>query len=200
VGLPDAWLAAGCLAQTVWNRRFGLPPAHGVSDLDIVYFDATDLGPEAEARHEARLRDAFAHLPVRLDAKNEARVHLWYPARFGHAIAPYRSTRDAIATFPTTATAVGIRPAPGGPEIEAPFGLADLLSGTVRANRRQIRREVYEAKVAKWTARWPELTIVPWDAAAAGTPGASSEIPQDGRSVPMCPGRTTAARIRLPAG
>ena len=26
LGLPDAWLVAGCLFQTVWNLRSGLAP------------------------------------------------------------------------------------------------------------------------------------------------------------------------------
>ena len=43
----------------------------------------------AEASHERRLRDLFQHLPIKLDVKNEARVHLWYEDRFGYAIKPY---------------------------------------------------------------------------------------------------------------
>src|SRR5437899_6635367 len=58
------------------------------------------------ASYERRLRDLFQHLPIKLDVKNEARVHLWYEDRFGYAIKPYLSSADAIATFPTTATAV----------------------------------------------------------------------------------------------
>ena len=36
IGLPDGWLAAGCLAQTVWNDAFGLPATHGLSEIDLV--------------------------------------------------------------------------------------------------------------------------------------------------------------------
>jgi uncharacterized protein len=68
-----------------------------------------DLSFEAETSHERRLRDLFQHLPIKLDVKNEARVHLWYEDRFGYAIKPYSSSADAIATLPTTATAVGVR-------------------------------------------------------------------------------------------
>ena len=49
LGLPDAWLVAGCLFQTVWNLRGGRPPAEGIRDHDLFYFDASDLSPEAEA-------------------------------------------------------------------------------------------------------------------------------------------------------
>ncbi|MGO7089137.1 nucleotidyltransferase family protein [Rhizobium leguminosarum] len=44
----------------------------------------------------------------------------------------------------------------------APFGLSDLLGGVVRANKRQITREVYERKVDRWIKFWPKLTIVNW--------------------------------------
>jgi uncharacterized protein len=41
--LPDAWVAAGCIAQTVWNLAFGKPPEFAIKDVDLVYFDAQDL-------------------------------------------------------------------------------------------------------------------------------------------------------------
>lgn len=163
IALPDAWLVAGAVAQGVWNDRSRRAPAHGLKDIDIVYFDATDLSGETEAAHEARLRALFADLPAKLDVKNEARVHLWYRDVFGHGIDPYRSTPDAIATFPTTATSVGVRPQGGTLEVCAPFGLDDLLGGIVRPNKRQITRAVYEAKIARWQGLWPELTYLPWD-------------------------------------
>jgi hypothetical protein len=36
----------------------------------------------------------------------------------------------------------------------------------VRANRRLAPRELYEAKAARWTLQWPELTVLPWDGGA----------------------------------
>jgi uncharacterized protein len=59
--------------------------------------------------------------------KNEARVHLWCEERFGDAIKPYLSSAGAIATFPTTATAIGVRRICGKFECCAPFGLDDLF-------------------------------------------------------------------------
>ena len=165
IGLPDGCLVAGALAQTVWNQRFGLPVTHGIDDVDLVYFDADDLSEEAEADHAARIAALFRHLPVRLDVKNEARVHLWYERKFGYPIKPYRSVEEAIATFPTTASAVGVRPAGNGLDVIAPFGLADMQGGIVRPNKVQITPELYAAKVTRWLACWPGLTVVDWDAA-----------------------------------
>lgn len=162
VALPDAWLVAGAIAQTVWNHEAGFPLAHGINDIDIVYFDADDLSEDAEAEHAARIRSAFSEQGVWIDVKNEARVHLWYETKFGYPIKPYLSTVDAIATFPTTATAVGLRPSNGRLEFCAPFGLSDLLDGIVRPNKSQIRQEIYEQKVNRWIKTWPKLRVVPW--------------------------------------
>jgi uncharacterized protein len=161
--LPDCWLVAGAIAQTIWNLRCEQPVEFGLKDVDLIYFDEQDLSFEAEASHERRLRDLFQHLPIKLDVKNEARVHLWYKDRFGDAIKPYSSSADAIATFPTTATAVGVRQIRSKLECCAPFGLADLFSLVVRPNKRQITRAIYQAKVDRWPSIWPRLTFLPWE-------------------------------------
>lgn len=159
---PDWYLGAGCIAQTVWNRLSGRDPMAEINDLDLVYFDGTDLSEEAEDLVIQRVRRELGHLPVKIDVKNQGRVHLWYERRFGYPIRPYTSLEDAINTWPTTATSVGVRRTGGEPVVYAPFGLNDLFSMIVRPNKRQITREVYEAKVRRWTACWPALQVVPW--------------------------------------
>jgi hypothetical protein len=163
IALPDCWLVAGAVAQTVWNAASGLPATHGISDIDLVYFD-TDLSEACEQAHAERVR-ALLGLDVWIDVKNEARVHLWYEAKFGKPLKPYVSTRDAISTFPTTATAVGVRPAEAGFEIAAPYGLDDLLGLIVRANKKQVTRDRFDAKIARWRPLWPKLRIIEWDEA-----------------------------------
>ncbi len=163
IGLPNGWLAAGAVAQTIWNVAHRYPPEANIRDIDLVYFDADDLSAEAEAANEARIRDLFADLGIAMDVKNEARVHLWYPAKFGHSIAPYGSAEEAIATFPTTSTAVGVRPRGPHFDICAPFGLDDLFGLLIRPNKAQITQAIYEAKVARWRLYWPELKIRDWD-------------------------------------
>lgn len=157
IALPDAWIVAGALAQTVWNAHFALPPTHGIADIDIVYFDP-DLSEAREAAHQARLRARFPNLAARLDVKNQARVHHWYEARFARPLAPYRSVPDAIATYPTTATCLGLRPG----AICAPYGTEDLWSAIVRPNKVLVTEAVYAQKTARWRRLWPGLEILPW--------------------------------------
>lgn len=168
LSLPDCYLGAGCVAQTVWNAAHAKPPAADISDYDVVYFDAAE---EGENDATASVRDAMAGLPVAVDVKNQARVHRWYRQRFGYDIVPYTSTEDAIETWPTTATAVGVRLAHGRPVVFAPYGLDDLLGLVVRANRVQITPEIYRGKVSRWTRQWPRLTVLPW-ASGRGIEGA----------------------------
>lgn len=78
IALPDAWLVAGSIAETIWNLGRRQPAELGIKDVDLIYFDTEDLSCEAEASHESGLRDLFRHLRIKLDVKNEARVHLWH--------------------------------------------------------------------------------------------------------------------------
>jgi uncharacterized protein len=96
------------------------------------------------------------------DVKNQARVHNSYERRFGRHLEPYRSTGDAIATWPTTASSVGVRYDGHTFVVCAPFGLADLFSMVARANKTIVTRDVFEEKVARWAAQWPQLTVIPW--------------------------------------
>jgi hypothetical protein len=48
IALPDAWLVAGCIAQTIWNLACGQPAELGIKDVDLIYFDAEDISVEAE--------------------------------------------------------------------------------------------------------------------------------------------------------
>ncbi len=162
VQLPDAWLVAGAVAQAVWNARLHYAPGHGLRDIDIVYHDPDDLSEATEESHAVRIRALFAECPARFDVKNEARVHCWYEAKFGYPIAPYPSVAAAIATFPTTATTVGIRPGSAGLDVIATHGLSDLCNLVVRPNRVQVTRRIYEAKVARWQTLWPTLHIEKW--------------------------------------
>jgi uncharacterized protein len=160
--LPDWYLGAGAVANTVWNHIHGFDPEHGIDDYDLVYFDASDLSDDAEHDVRGRIDMLFADIDGPFHVTNEARVHLWYEEKFGTPIAPYASTADAITTWPTTATSIGVRRTVAGFEVCAPFGLDDLFALVVRPNPKQITEVVYHAKVARWRPLWPQLTIEPW--------------------------------------
>jgi hypothetical protein len=160
LGLSDAWLVAGSLFQTACNVRTGRAPDYGIKDYDVFYFDE-DTSWEAEDAVIRRVTALFADLGVAVEARNQARVHLWYPDKFGIAYPPLRCCAESIDRFQAVASQVGIRPAQGRYEVYAPRGLDDLATLTVRPNLcANFLPCLYEAKAATWKARWPELTIV----------------------------------------
>ena len=162
LGLKYYYIGAGCIAQTVWNYQMGFDLMHGISDIDFVYYDDSDLSPEKENMTIQFIKDSVGSCPVELDIKNQARVHLWYKEHFGYDIKPYISIEDAINSWPTTATSTGVRLENGKLKVYAPYGLNDLFGMIVRANKVQITEEIYMQKVKKWTAKWPSLTVIPW--------------------------------------
>lgn len=166
--VPNWFLTAGCVCQTMWNQLTGRDAAYGIHDYDVFYFDSSDLSYEAE---DDAVRKALGALDVsaNIQIRNQARVHLWYEDHFGVPCAPFLSVEAGIDQFLTLSTAASVRKLSGGSfEFYAPGGLDDIFLLTVRPNVTEGRRHLYEAKVASWMARWPELTAVPWPAAGAG--------------------------------
>jgi hypothetical protein len=158
--LPDWYVSAGAVYQTVWNGLTGRPPAAGIRDYDLSYHDASDLSWEAE---DAVIRGAASVFDADVEVRNQARVHLWYEDKWGVTCPPHASTEAAIATFPATAACIGVRlQADGGLHLHTAYGTEDLLALVVRPNRVLAPREVYEAKVARWSQQWPELFVMPW--------------------------------------
>jgi len=162
LALPSWYLGAGGVTQTVWNELHGFDPTHGIEDYDLVYFDPDDLSDHAEQKTAQIATEHFSALSVKLDVKNEARVHLWYAQRFGRSIPAYRSAEHAVGTWPTTASSIGVRYDDDGFVVCAPFGLSDLFGMIVRPNKAIVTRTVYEAKAERWAALWPKLSVVPW--------------------------------------
>jgi uncharacterized protein len=160
VDAPDWLIGAGAVRSAVWDRLHGYQAAEP-ADVDLAFFDPGDLSREREADVEERLRRALPSLDW--DAKNQARVHLWYPRRFGDEVPPLGSTADGVATWPETATAVGLRLTHDDRVlVEAPLGLDDLLGMVHRRNARRVSVAEYRRRLAtkRIAERWPLVTVV----------------------------------------
>jgi uncharacterized protein len=88
---------------------------------------------------------------------------VWYKDTFGYSITPYTSSEDAISTFPITAGVLGIRKDQDHYKFFAPLGLEDVFNLVVRANKKQITKDIYEAKLKRWQPCWPTLTYLSWE-------------------------------------
>jgi hypothetical protein len=157
VAAPDWLISAGAIRDTVWDDLHDRPPALP-RDIDVNFFDPADLTPARDAAVEAALRERAPHLPW--EAKNQAAVHLWYPRVFGFAVPPFHATAEAVATFPETASCVGVRLlADDDLLVIAPYGLTDLFGCVCRHNPARVSRDFYERRAAEkgWASRWPRL-------------------------------------------
>lgn len=166
LGLPG-YLTAGGLFQTVWNVLHGLPPTHGIQDYDLFYFDGSDTSWEAEDLAIRRGAAAFGDLGVPVEIRNQARVHLWYPEKFGFPCDPFRTCEDGIDSFAMTTCCVATRRVAGALRTYAPHGFSDLFNLVLRPNPVRAPRAVYEEKARRWMAAWPGLRAMPWPASDA---------------------------------
>ncbi|PCK28483.1 MULTISPECIES: nucleotidyltransferase family protein [Rhodococcus] len=163
LGLPEWYLTAGGLFQTVWNHIDGRDLGAGIKDYDLFYFDAGDLSYDAEDRVIRSAAELFADVDADVEVRNEARVHLWYEQHFGIPGVPFTSCRDAVDHFASTTCCFGItKGSDGTVDVYAPHGYDDLFDMIVRPNPVLAPREVYEAKAARWRREWPALTVEPW--------------------------------------
>ncbi len=161
LGAPQAALVAGCVFQALWNRQAGATAQAQVKDYDIFFFDESDLSWEAEDRVIQRGKALFADLDALIEIRNQARVHLWYPQRFGAPYPPLASCADGIGRFLVRCTCVGLMPqGDGALKLIAPYGLEELVRGELRPNAHAPSLHRFHDKAASYVARWPWLKIL----------------------------------------
>ena len=160
-GLRDVWLVSGCLFQTVWNSKTGRSPSYGIKDYDLFYFDDDDLSWEAEDAAIGQAMQAFDGIDAEIEIRNQARVHLWYPQKFGVPYVPLRRATDGIDCFLATACMLGVAGAANGvTNVYAPKGFADLERLVIRPNSlTNFDAETYRNKARRWQEIWPELRV-----------------------------------------
>ncbi len=162
--MPNWYLTAGCIAQTVWNSFHGFEPTHGIKDYDLIYFDESDVNRERERKHIQRGQELFKKLGAPVEIVNEANVHTWFEHDFGEKMAhPYKSVEEAIGTWSTVAVCIGVKYVNGKFDVCAPYGLNDLFSLLLRPNRGFFSKSRHEEKINRWIKVWHKLKVVPWD-------------------------------------
>ncbi len=164
LNLPDWWLVSGALYNSVWNVLSGRPHGYGIKDIDIAYFDGSDLSWSAEDSAIQAGAMAFEGYTLPVEIRNQARVHLWFEEHFGKPYPPLRCASESIERYVAIAHCVGVRLASDNTlNIYAPFGLDDIFSFRIRPNHAIDNRETYEIKARRALEFWPELTIQSWD-------------------------------------
>lgn len=160
--LKNYYVAAGCINQTVFNYLHNFKIDSNINDYDIVYYDK-DITYLKEDKIIKYIETLLSDLNVKLDIKNEARVHLWYNKKYDDNRKPYLSLEDAIRRWGTTITCIGVRFENNRLKVYAPYGLDDLFNMIIRPIKLDFKKEDYLKKVNKWQKKWPKLTVIPWE-------------------------------------
>lgn len=154
--LPNCWIAAGFVRNAVWDNLHGRKPRAPQGDVDVIWFDPINIRSTLDHEIESTLIKGMPSFDW--SVKNQARMH----ERNGDK--PYTSSADAMAHWPETATAVGVRLTESHAlEIEAPYGLDDLFALRLRPTPHfnGIKRSIFDERVhtKNWLQDYPNLTL-----------------------------------------
>jgi HAD superfamily phosphoserine phosphatase-like hydrolase len=158
---PPEWVVgSGVIRNIVWDHLQGSGRTRP-NDVDVAIFDPGNLSNDREDALAGELRRRRP--AVEWDVTNQAGVHLWYEGKFGHPIAPIRSTEDGVSRWPETATAVAVRlRGDDRLDVVAPCGLEDLFGMVLRRNPRQVTRAYFRERLVARRIRetWPRVTVI----------------------------------------
>jgi uncharacterized protein len=162
LALPEWCIGAGAIRNLVWDSLHGKSSPSQLSDVDVAYFDATDISPQRDEELQSKLQALDPSVPW--EVTNQAGVHQWFEEHFGHAVEPLHSLEEAVASWPEFATAVGISLGQDNSlQVIAPHGLEDLFAIVVRRNPTRVSIETYRQRVVqkRYVERWPKVKVVP---------------------------------------
>ncbi len=165
LALPDWLIASGAVYQSIWNALIGRPCGYGLKDIDLIYFDDSDLSWGAEDNCIRKADAAFraVNLGVPVETRNQARVHLWFEDKFGVPYAPLTSSAESLSRYESTASAIGIRLDDNDRlHIIAPFGIEDAMAMRFRPNTHtdQEIHSTYDRKASRCQRVWPEAKYI----------------------------------------
>lgn len=158
LNLPDWWVCAGFVRSKIWDTLHHFSERTPIQDIDVIYFDPTNLNEVDEKNYEKMLQTLIPNTPW--SVKNEARMHLV------NNIPPYSSSVDAISKFPETATALGVKlDKHDNVILTAPCGIRDVVNLLVKPTPYFTQTEellkIYEDRIKSknWKSIWYEVKI-----------------------------------------
>ncbi|HIH15164.1 MAG TPA: nucleotidyltransferase family protein [Nanoarchaeota archaeon] len=154
LNLPDWYLAAGVVRNTVWDVLHGYTKRTPLNDIDVVYYGLTKKidGKDIE-RKLHRLYPQYT-----FEVVNQAFVHEMY-----HYKKRVQNSCEAIGKFIEIPTGVGVRlEQDDSLTLCAPHGLKDLFTFRVAPISREtaiLTRYKERMKKKQWKKIWPKLVI-----------------------------------------
>ncbi|MBE1554198.1 nucleotidyltransferase family protein [Sporosarcina limicola] len=158
LGLPDWWICAGFVRSKVWDVLHGFDERTAIPDIDVIYYDSSNIDEAAEKELEEVLNSQYPTIPW--SVKNQVRMHI------ANNIPPYSSSVDAISKFPETATALGVKlDERNNVILAAPHGIQDVVNFKVKPTpcfkESSERYRIFEERVRKknWQAIWSKVEV-----------------------------------------
>ena len=165
LNLPNFYIAAGSVFQTIWNYYDNKPLNDKIKDIDIIYYNKEDLSVETDMKYYNLINDYCIKqgYNYEIDVSNEARMHIWKKEKFNIDVRQYINCEDAINKWIATVHAIGITKENNKLKIYAPYGLSDIYSRTIRPIKHEYSsKDIYDKKAKSWNERFGNLNIIEW--------------------------------------
>ncbi len=163
--LPNFYIAAGSVFQTIWNYYDNNDLNYNIKDIDVIYYNNEDISVETDIKYYELINKYCKSKGYKyeIDVSNEARMHLWKKEKFNIDVEPYINSEDAIGKWIATVHAIGMTKENNIIKIYAPYGLSDIFSKTIRPIKHKYNtKEIYDKKASSWNSRFDNLNIIEW--------------------------------------
>ena len=163
--IPNFYIAAGSVFQTIWNYYDNNDLNYNIKDIDVIYYNSSDLSVETDIKYYNLINKycESKKYTYEIDVSNEARMHLWKKEKYNIDVEPYINSEDAIDKWIATVHAVGITKVDNKIKVYAPYGLSDIFSKTIRPIKHKYNtKEIYDKKASSWNERFNNLKIIEW--------------------------------------
>lgn len=153
--LPDAMIGAGFVRNKVWDHLHGYKDRTPLDDIDVIYFDRTDVSEDTETKLQEKLSEEMPG--PRWSLNNQVRLHV------DNGDDPYTSSEDALSRWPETVTCLAVLLDENDKLVLVqPHGISDLINLEVRPSPTFRRKmDIYRDRIIKknWQKKWPKLVI-----------------------------------------
>lgn len=153
LALHDCYIAAGFVRNLVWDHIHHKHCPTPLNDIDVIYFDPTNIQPQVDLKYEMQLKSMMPALNWQV--RNQARMHKY------NGDSPYQNCIDAMSFWPEKETAVGVGVDDSGHwNCIGPFGFETLFEGKISYNaKRELAVFEQRLQAKQWQVTWPELVV-----------------------------------------
>ncbi|VAW90415.1 hypothetical protein MNBD_GAMMA17-1438 [hydrothermal vent metagenome] len=147
------YLSAGFVRNLVWDKLQGNEKVTPLNDIDLIYFDPSNISPNQDIEIENELVKSMPG--SNWSVKNQARMSL----KHGHN--SYGGCIEAMSYWPEIQTAVAVTiTKKGAISVRSPFPACEVIRLAATRNPK-CTSNVFQSRISskKWLELWPKLII-----------------------------------------